>query len=73
MTIWSLVNPSSVCYVKNPKFNKQGLAFSHNGSFMALAERKECKDFINIFSCDTWDLITVIPKILAFVLVAIAI
>jgi hypothetical protein len=61
LTIWSLVS-SSVLYIKFPKFGTpQGLAFSHDGSFAAVLERSEGRDFVSVFKCDTWDLIRHFP------------
>jgi len=37
----------------------QGVQFSADGKFLALAERRECKDFISLFDCSTWQLIKV--------------
>jgi len=37
----------------------QGLQFSADGKFLALAERRDCKDFISLFDCNTWQLIKV--------------
>mmetsp|Transcript_17342 Transcript_17342/g.33382 ORF Transcript_17342/g.33382 Transcript_17342/m.33382 type:complete len:435 (-) Transcript_17342:1765-3069(-) len=53
LTVWSLVNKSST-YLKAPKFPSKGLTFSPDGGFMALAERRECKDFVSVFSTAAW-------------------
>uniref|UniRef100_A0A3B4D6Z7 Anaphase-promoting complex subunit 4 WD40 domain-containing protein n=1 Tax=Pygocentrus nattereri TaxID=42514 RepID=A0A3B4D6Z7_PYGNA len=34
-----------------------GLDFSADGRYMALAERRDCKDYISIFVCDDWHLL----------------
>ena len=31
--------------------------FSSNGKYMALAERRDCKDFISLFDCTQWQLV----------------
>ena len=36
-----------------------GSDFSHDGEFLALAERRDCKDYISVFACDTWQLVKV--------------
>jgi len=36
-----------------------GVQFSADGKFLALAERRDCKDFISLFDCNTWQLIKV--------------
>jgi hypothetical protein len=33
--------------------------FSREGKYLALAERRECKDFVSIFLCSTWQLVKV--------------
>ena len=40
-----------------------GLDFTKDGKFMALAERRNCKDFISIFACSTWQLVKVLQCI----------
>ena len=37
-----------------------GLEFRTDGKYMALAERRNCKDCISIFSCSVWQLVKVI-------------
>jgi hypothetical protein len=44
-------------YIKNPKFHDKGLSFSSDGKFMALAERREAKDFVGIYYCGDWKLV----------------
>ncbi|XP_014667868.1 PREDICTED: WD repeat-containing protein WRAP73-like isoform X2 [Priapulus caudatus] len=56
ITVWSLVN-KSVSYMKYPKKSKPGLCFTHDGKYMALAERRDCKDVISIFVCSSWELV----------------
>ena len=57
ITIWSLIN-KSVSYIKYPKHSTKGLAFSKNGQYMAVAERRNCKDFVMIFICDGWEVLS---------------
>lgn len=40
--------------------NSPALDYSNGGKYMALAERRDCKDFITIFACDSWELVKVI-------------
>ncbi|CAH1774533.1 unnamed protein product [Owenia fusiformis] len=57
VTVWSLIN-KSVSYIKYPKqCGENGMDFSRGGKYMALAERRECKDFISVFACNTWQLV----------------
>lgn len=55
LTLWSLVN-KSVSYIKYPKLTHGGLEFSPDGRYMALAERRDCKDHLSIFDSDKWSL-----------------
>ena len=58
MTVWSLTD-KSVSYIKYPKDCLHGVDFTQNGKYMALAERRDCKDCISIFTCNTWQLLKV--------------
>ena len=56
LTVWSLVDKSA-SYIRNPKFaGDKGLCFSSDGKFMALAERRDGKDYIGIYYCGNWSL-----------------
>lgn len=54
MTIWSLVNRSQH-YIRNPKFGKEGVVFSHDSKYMAALIRSDCKDYIEVYFCETWE------------------
>ncbi|XP_066463471.1 WD repeat-containing protein WRAP73 isoform X2 [Eleutherodactylus coqui] len=56
ITLWSL-SAKSVSYIKYPKACQKGMAFTSNGQHMALAERRDCKDYISIFVCNDWRLL----------------
>lgn len=58
VTIWSLVGLPPA-YIKFPKLSSGGLAFSRDGKYLAVLERKDCKDHISIFVCKTWQMIKV--------------
>eukprot|EP00696_Hemimastix_kukwesjijk_P004594 gnl/Hemi2/15891_TR5251_c0_g1_i1.p2 gnl/Hemi2/15891_TR5251_c0_g1~~gnl/Hemi2/15891_TR5251_c0_g1_i1.p2 ORF type:complete len:446 (-),score=122.24 gnl/Hemi2/15891_TR5251_c0_g1_i1:1365-2702(-) len=60
VTIWSLVNRSVSC-IRFPKFADKGLRFSHDGKYMALAERRDCKDFMGIYVCESWQMVKNFP------------
>ncbi len=56
LTVWSLVDKST-SYIRNPKFaGDRGLCFSSDGKFMALAERRDGKDYVGIYYCGDWTL-----------------
>ncbi|KPP61026.1 WD repeat-containing protein WRAP73-like [Scleropages formosus] len=56
VTVWSLCS-KSVSYIKYPKACQKGLDFSRDGRYMALAERRDCKDHISVFVCEDWQLL----------------
>ncbi|KAM5140389.1 WD repeat-containing protein WRAP73 [Mantella aurantiaca] len=56
ITLWSL-SAKSVSYIKFPKACQKGIAFTKDGRHMALAERRDCKDYISIFVCNDWRLL----------------
>lgn len=56
ITVWSLCT-KAVSYIKYPKACDKGLSFSRDGHYMALAERRDCKDYVSIFVCDNWHLL----------------
>lgn len=62
MTLWSLVN-KSISYIKYPKLThmQDGLDFTGDGKYMALAERRDCRDFVSIFDCSQWQLVKNFP------------
>ncbi|KAM6977914.1 WD repeat-containing protein WRAP73 [Aplochiton taeniatus] len=56
ITVWSLCT-KAVSYIKYPKACQKGLDFSRDGCYMALAERRDCKDYVSVFVCDDWHLL----------------
>ncbi|XP_038677952.1 WD repeat-containing protein WRAP73 isoform X1 [Scyliorhinus canicula] len=56
ITVWSLCT-KSVSYIKYPKSCQHGMDFTKDGHYMALAERRDCKDHISIFVCSEWQLL----------------
>ncbi|XP_032251058.1 WD repeat-containing protein WRAP73 isoform X2 [Phoca vitulina] len=56
ITVWSLCT-KSVSYIKYPKACQQGIAFTRDGRYMALAERRDCKDHVSVFVCSDWQLL----------------
>ncbi|KAM3824421.1 WD repeat-containing protein WRAP73 [Vipera latastei] len=56
ITVWSLCT-KSVSYIKYPKTCQQGLAFTKDGRYLALVERRDCKDHVSLFVCSDWQLL----------------
>uniref|UniRef100_A0A672FET3 Uncharacterized protein n=1 Tax=Salarias fasciatus TaxID=181472 RepID=A0A672FET3_SALFA len=56
ITVWSLCN-KAVSYIKYPKACDKGISFSRDGQYLALAERRQCKDCVSIFVCNNWHLL----------------
>uniref|UniRef100_A0A8I5YCM5 WD repeat containing, antisense to TP73 n=1 Tax=Rattus norvegicus TaxID=10116 RepID=A0A8I5YCM5_RAT len=56
ITVWSLCT-KSVSYIKYPKACQQGLTFTRDGRYLALAERRDCRDYVSIFVCSDWQLL----------------
>jgi hypothetical protein len=55
-TIWSLEDPTARSSIRSPKLAGDGLSFSSNGEFLVVAERHDGKDFLGIYSCESWEL-----------------
>ncbi|XP_074498698.1 WD repeat-containing protein WRAP73 [Sebastes fasciatus] len=56
VTVWSLCT-KAVSYIKYPKACQKGIDFSRDGCYMALAERRDCKDYVSVFVCEDWHLL----------------
>lgn len=49
-TVWSLGESAATAHIRAPKLlPPRGVDFSTNGKFMALLERRECKDWLSIY------------------------
>lgn len=57
--MWSLVEQRAVAHIKNPKMiPPKGFAITKNKKFIAVAERKEARDWISIyFTGNEWKLV----------------
>ncbi|XP_022969756.1 WD repeat-containing protein WRAP73 isoform X1 [Cucurbita maxima] len=58
LTVWSLVNTACV-HVQWPKHTSKGVSFTQDGKFAAVCTRKDCKDYVNLISCHTWEIMGV--------------
>ncbi|KAJ3681824.1 hypothetical protein LUZ60_014397 [Juncus effusus] len=55
LTVWSLVNKACV-QVPWPKHAAKGVSFTKDGKFAAVCTRKDCKDYVNLLSCNSWEI-----------------
>lgn len=55
LTVWSLVNTACV-HVQWPKHASKGVSFTRDGKFAAICTRRDCKDYINLLSCHSWEI-----------------
>lgn len=58
MTVWSLVN-KTVSYITNPKNIVGGLQVSPDQEYLAVAERRDCKDSISLIETTSWQFVKV--------------
>lgn len=58
LTVWSLVNTACI-HVQWPKHASKGISFTQDGKFAAICTRRDCKDYINLLSCHTWEIMGV--------------
>lgn len=56
LTVWSLVHTACV-HVQWPKHASKGVSFTQDGKFAAICTRRDCKDYINLLSCYSWEII----------------
>jgi WD40 repeat protein len=59
LSIYSLVD-KTVQHIKHPKYVDKAISFTSDGKFMALAERRETKDYIGIYYTRDWKLVNYI-------------
>ncbi|CAB4274659.1 unnamed protein product [Prunus armeniaca] len=46
-------------HVQWPKHPSKGISFTKDGKFAAICARRDCKDYINLLSCHTWEIMGV--------------
>ncbi|OIV90622.1 hypothetical protein TanjilG_01703 [Lupinus angustifolius] len=55
LTVWSLLSTACV-HLQWPKHASKGVSFTRDGKFAAICTRRDCKDYINLLSCHTWEI-----------------
>ena len=58
LTVWSLVNTACI-HVQWPKHASRGVSFTKDGKFAAICTRRDCKDYVNLLSCHSWEIMSV--------------
>ncbi|KAI3471010.1 hypothetical protein Pfo_027673 [Paulownia fortunei] len=58
LTVWSLLNTACI-HVQWPKHGSKGVSFTKDGTFAAICTRRDCKDYVNLLSCYTWEIMGV--------------
>lgn len=58
LTVWSLLNTACV-HVQGPKHGVKGVSFTKDGKFAAICTRRDCKDYVNLLSCYSWEIVSV--------------
>lgn len=61
-SVWDIFKSSGpLAHVRFPKFSTKGFDFTASESLklFAIAERRDCKDFISVITTDTWELVKV--------------
>ncbi|CAH9098054.1 unnamed protein product [Cuscuta europaea] len=58
LTVWSLLNTACI-HVQWPKHGSKGVSFTKDGKFAAICTRRDCKDYVNLLSCQTWEIMGV--------------
>jgi hypothetical protein len=57
-TVYSLVDHKQYI-IKSPKSHEGGFSFSNNRQFLAMAEKRDGKDYIGVYYCLNWRLVSV--------------
>lgn len=54
LTVWSLLSTACV-HMQWPKHASKCVSFTRDGKFAAICTRRDGKDYINLLSCHTWE------------------
>nr|GEW82373.1 hypothetical protein [Tanacetum cinerariifolium] len=58
LMVWSLLNTSCI-HVQWPKHPSNGVSLTKDGCFAAICTRRDCKDYVNLISCHSWEIMGV--------------
>ncbi|CAG9466606.1 unnamed protein product [Pedinophyceae sp. YPF-701] len=56
LAVWNLRTKEFV-HIPSPKTGASGVAFSPDGRYMAVPERRACKDYVRLYACGSWELL----------------
>ena len=56
ITVWGLTSVPAgvVASLRAPKFSDRAYDFSNDGNYLAVAERKDSKDYVQVYHCGSW-------------------
>ena len=57
ITVWALAQTPAgvVASLRAPKFSDRAFDFSNDQNYLAVAERKDSKDYVQIYECGSWE------------------
>ncbi|TPX37741.1 hypothetical protein SmJEL517_g00601 [Synchytrium microbalum] len=60
ITIWSLVTKEAA-YIQYPKYSDRAYSFRSDSKYLAVAERRDCKEYVGIYDCEDWTMLKHFP------------
>ncbi|TPX54644.1 hypothetical protein SeMB42_g00189 [Synchytrium endobioticum] len=60
ITVWSLVTKEAA-YIQYPKYTDRAYSFRSDSRYLAVAERRDCKEYVGIYDCDDWTMLKHFP------------
>ena len=56
ITVWGLtqIPAGVVASLRSPKYSDRAYDFSNDFNYLAVVERKDCKDYVQIYQCGSW-------------------
>lgn len=64
VSVWDILKSHGpLAHIRFPKYSSKGFDFTNNDmKLLAIAERKDCKDYVSVITTDSWELIKVRTK-----------
>eukprot|EP00123_Amoebidium_parasiticum_P022898 comp9755_c0_seq1/m.4716 comp9755_c0_seq1/g.4716 ORF comp9755_c0_seq1/g.4716 comp9755_c0_seq1/m.4716 type:complete len:309 (-) comp9755_c0_seq1:42-968(-) len=60
ITVWP-INGQPPTFIEYPKYPAKGIRFSHDGKYLAVAQRWDSKDYVSVIYCGDWSLVKTFP------------